>query len=124
MSNQSPVRPKADPDPLYPLNSGNREGGIGGVEEVEDDMVRRAEELTKRIEELEDQFVREEGRRVRVAPVPEKPTEEEVAEHNITHTPPKPWCPHCTRATATRDPHKRIRKDVPDIEVPIDRVPR
>ena len=92
-------------------------------DEVKDELVKRAEELDKRIGELENKLVREEGRRPIVSPVPERPTELEVKEHNVTHTPPKPWCPYCTAATGKRDPHPRIKKEVPDVEVPIDKVP-
>ena len=83
----------------------------------------RADRLHKRITELEDKLIREEGRRPIVSPVPERPTEEEVREHNVTHTPPKAWCPYCTMATAQRDPHRRERKEVPDVEVAVDKVP-
>ena len=82
-------------------------------EKVGDNMQERADDLVRRITELEEKLVREEGRRPIVSPVPERPTDEEVAEHNLTHTPPKPWCPYCTKAIGLRDPHARIRKDVP-----------
>ena len=65
-------------------------------------MQRRAEDLARRAEELEDIVVREAGRRPIVSPVPDRPTDEEVLEHNTTHSPPKPWCPHCTKAQGPR----------------------
>ena len=86
-------------------------------------MQRRAEDLARRVEELEEIIVREAGRRPIVSPVPERPTEEEVREHNTTHSPPQPWCPHCTKAQGLRDPHWRIKKEVPDVEVAMDKVP-
>ena len=86
-------------------------------------MQRRAEDLARRVEELEDIVVREAGRRPVVSPVPDRPIDEEVLEHNVTHSPPKPWCPHCTKAQGLRDPHKKVRKDVPDVEVAVGKVP-
>ena len=92
-------------------------------EGVRDDMQERAQDLLRRITELEEKLVREEGRRPIVSPVPEKPTEEEVREHNVTHTPPKPWCPYCTKAFGLRDPHCRIKKEIFDVDVGLDGVP-
>ena len=86
-------------------------------------MQRRAEDLARRAEELEEIIVREAGRRPIVSPVPGRLTEEEVREHYTTHSPPQPWCPHCTKAQGLRDPHWRIRKEVPDVEVTMDKVP-
>ena len=60
----------------------------------DESLAKRAEQLVKRIEELEDKLIQDEGRRPIVSPVPDRPTEEEVEEHNATHTPPKPWCPY------------------------------
>ena len=47
-------------------------------ETVEDELAQRAEGLKRRIEELEEKLVREEGRRPIVSLVPERPTEKEV----------------------------------------------
>ena len=55
-------------------------------EEVRDEMTKRADDLLRRINELEERIVREEGRRPIVSPVPDLPTEQEVLEHNVTHT--------------------------------------
>ena len=63
-------------------------------------MQRRAEDLARRVEELEEIIVREVGRRPIVSPVPERPTDEEARERNATHPPPQPWCPHGTKAQA------------------------
>ena len=63
------------------------------------------------------------GRRPIVSPVPERPTEQEVLEHNTTHSPPQAWCPHCAKATAKNDPHKRERREVPDVEAELKEVP-
>ena len=88
-----------------------------------EELEKRAEDLVRRITELEDKLIREEGRRPIISPVPERPTDEEVLEHNVTHTPPKAWCPYCVKGTGNRDPHRKIRKEVPDVEVVIDKVP-
>ena len=66
--------------------------------------------------------MREEGGRPIARPAPDRPTETEVKERNVSHTPHKPWCPYCTVATSKRDAHARIKKEVPDVEVPIDKV--
>ena len=50
-------------------------------------------------------------------PVPERPIDWEVLEHIVTHSPAKPWCPHCVKGTTRNDPHKSRRKEVPDVEV-------
>ena len=90
----SPVRPPNTELTLCPVK-----GSVAVVgDEGKDDMARRADDLVRRITELEEKLVREEGRRPIASPVLERPTDEEVNEHNITHTPPKPWCPYCTKA--------------------------
>ena len=58
-----------------------------------------------------------------MSPVPERPTEQELLEHNTTHSPPQAWCPHCAKAMARNDPHKRERKEVPDVEAELKEVP-
>ena len=63
------------------------------------------------------------GRRPIVSPVPERPTEQEVLEHNTTHSPPRAWCPHCVKATAKNDPHRRERREVPDVDTELKEVP-
>ena len=110
---ESPVRPPQIAHTAGKLMANGAEVSESG----QDEMTNRADDLLRRITELEDKLVREEGRRPIISPVPDKPTEEEVREHNVTHTPPKPWCPYCTKGTATRDPHRTIRKDVPDVEL-------
>ena len=86
-------------------------------------MTRRADDLVRRITELEEKIVREEGRKPITSPVPDRPTDKEVLDHNVTHTPPKPWCPYCTMGTGMRDAHSKIKKEVPDVEVVLDKVP-
>ena len=38
---------------------------------------------------------------------PIRPPAEEVESHNITHTPPRPWCDICVAAYGKEDPHFR-----------------
>ena len=66
-----PVRPEHNT-----TNADIDEAKAAEGDEVEDELVRRADDLKRRIEDLEDKIVREEGRRPIVSPVPERPTEE------------------------------------------------
>lgn len=74
---------------------------------VEDEMTKRADDLLRRLGEHLQNIVREEGRRTIVSLVPDRPTEEEIREHNVPHTPPKPWCPYCTLATRHAHPARK-----------------
>ena len=38
---------------------------------------------------------------------PIKPSAEAIAKHNITHVPPRPWCPPCVAAKLKEDAHRR-----------------
>ena len=114
----SPVSPPRHESHVSTVHGEAEDDGVG-----RDELTERADDLMRRVRDLEESILRKEGRRPIVSPVPERPTEEEVREHNATHTPPKPWCPYCTEATASRDPHSRVRKEVPDIEVTLDRLP-
>ena len=55
--------------------------------------------------------------------MPDRLTEKEVREHNVTHTPPKPWCPYCVMGTGTRAAHSKLRQEVADVDVVSDKVP-
>ena len=44
-------------------------------------------------------------RKPTVMPSPEQPTEAEIREHEVTHLPPRSWCPHCVRGRAVNAPH-------------------
>ena len=77
-----PVRPEHQN-----TNAIDTQGEVEGGDEVKDELVTRADDLLRRIKELEEKLIREEGRRPIVSPVPDRPTEEEVREHNVTHTP-------------------------------------
>ena len=70
------------------------------------------EELQGRIKELEDVLIAQweyngdrEGEQVPIFEVPAKPTEEERLEHEVTHTPPKPWCKYCMMGRGVRRAH-------------------
>ena len=52
-------------------------------------------------------------RKPRVVPAPQRPTAEEVLEHNVTHMPYRPWCPHCVKGRSVEDPHKSRHKSLP-----------
>ena len=77
-----PVRPRATDNTSKAIDA-----AVKG-DEGEDELTKRADDLMRRINELEEKLVREEGRRPVVSPTPERPTEQEVQEHNVTHTPP------------------------------------
>ena len=80
-------------------------------------------QLRRRAKELENELEADKGRSPIVSPVPERPTDSEVLEHNVTHSPAKPWCPHCVKGTAGNDPHRAKRKEVPDVEVVMEATP-
>ena len=46
----------------------------------------------------------EEHERQRATRRPEAPTKEEIAEHNLSHIPMRPWCKHCMRGKGKRRP--------------------
>ena len=122
-SPEAPVRPNTH---IATLRAKSESGaGVASRSEKDEaeELVHRAEELTRRVEELEEKVIRDEGRRPIVSPVPDRPTEEELEEHNATHSPPQPWCPYCVQGTGTREPHRRSRKPVPDVETQLDEVP-
>ena len=83
------MRPKRNMFPADPVIA--REAAKGDT--VEDDMTTRFDHLPRRMTELGDNMLREEGRRPRISPVPDRQTEDGVSEHNATHTLPKPWWP-------------------------------
>ena len=63
------------------------------------------------------------GRRPIASPVPERPIEQEVLEHNTTHSPPQAWCPHCVKGRAKNEPHRRERREVPDVDAELKETP-
>ena len=46
---------------------------------------------------------------VRTPKVEEKPSEEEVEHHNVTHIPYRSWCRHCIRGKGKTRDHKRLK---------------
>ena len=65
-NSKSPVRPTDAELTLFPVQES--EAVVGDV--VEDEMEERAKKLLRRITELEEKLVREEGRRPITSPVP------------------------------------------------------
>ena len=51
-------------------------------------------------------------------PVPDAPTDEQRAHHNLTHADFAPWCPHCVAGKAPDAQHRRQNKHE-DPEVPV-----
>ena len=45
------------------------------------------------------------------AKVPFEPSVAERDQHNLTHTPPAPWCEVCVSGQGREDPHKRLDMD-------------
>ena len=52
------------------------------------------------------------GLRARIKKEPQRPSREEVEEHNATHVPFRNWCDHCVRGQCQAEPHysKGMRK--------------
>ena len=102
---------------MYPVENGGGvvldRGGAAGEDG------KSMEELEQKVKDLEDVLV--EGWEynydgedpVPTLKVPAKPSEKEWLEHQVTHTPPKPWCKHCFMGRGTRRPH---RTNVADVE--------
>ena len=51
--------------------------------------------------------------KVRATPIPEKPTQRQRDNHELTHLPPVPWCQACVSGKDADDPHRR-RQDAKD----------
>ena len=49
---------------------------------------------------------------------PEMPTQKEIDEHMITHTPFKAWCPHCVAGHSSCGYHFRRREPEEDNAIP------
>ena len=52
----------------------------------------------------------EEARKPRYPRRPNAPTKQEIEEHEITHLPPRDWCPHCVAGHGISNQH-RASKD-------------
>ena len=62
--------------------------------------------------------VEEEHERQRPIRDPGQPTPAEVAEHDLTHIPFRPWCPACVKGKAKDKMSRRIQGDVAENLVP------
>ena len=61
-----------------------------------------------------------ESREVKVIKDPGLPSKEEYDKHMVTHTPLRPWCPHCVRGEAVAKPHKKNHdRDRTENNVPV-----
>ena len=60
------------------------------------------------IDEEIDEEVEEEAEAQRPLRDPGMPNKNEILEHNLTHIPPRPWCPHCVRGKGKDSPSLRL----------------
>jgi hypothetical protein len=61
----------------------------------------------------------EEGRKVEVKRLSERPSQGEVDEHNTNHIPFRSWCKHCVKGKAVNQSHKRAKGTEQECEVPV-----
>ena len=52
----------------------------------------------------------EEGHKPKYRIVSDKPSQQEVDEHMITHVPFRDWCPHCVRGKSKSTPHRKRKE--------------
>ena len=83
------VRDDATNGAGWPEEGGDQDCYPVGDDDVEDD----AEEEAEAQRPLRD---------------PGMPTKAEIAEHNLSHLPPRPWCPHCVRGKSRDSPSLRV----------------
>ena len=50
---------------------------------------------------------------------PARPSEREVAEHNISHFPFRDWCPHCIRGRGLNQQHRQGKKCAENRDIPV-----
>ena len=113
------VRPSEDD--LGQFNTFNNvDEGVSGQDRAAGADEQEVEELKKQVEDLEEVLIEQweydaapGNGDVPTPKTPAKPIEEEWKEHQVTHTPPKPWCRHCLVGRGTRRAH---RTNAPDIE--------
>ena len=67
----------------------------------------------------EDKARRRGTQRTNSIPHPQAPSATEVAEHELTHLPAKPWCEHCIRGRGKDNIHKQKLADEKEVAVPI-----
>lgn len=117
---QGPVRPSHHDEQQF-LNALEQEGGVdsgqdgeaGTKDESQEEFKRRVKELESSLIEHWEQHEGTERSLVPVLKVPAKPTQREWLEHQVIHTPPKPWCKFCMMGRGNRRPHWT---NVPDTE--------
>ena len=85
---------------------------VDGFMDIEDEITieDKDEKMEERSEKdkLEPVLIEVEDSRVpRALNAPVRPPAEEVEKHNMTHTPPRPWCAVCVEAYGKEDPHWR-----------------
>ena len=49
---------------------------------------------------------------------PGSPSRREILEHNLTHIPPRPWCPHCVRGKGKDSPSLRLTDEYAENLIP------
>lgn len=81
---------------------------VGAVEDARGDLnAVDCSPLDVEDDELEHE-AEEESDRPRGIRDPGRPSPAEVAEHDLTHIPARPWCKHCVRGKAKTRPSLRI----------------
>ena len=61
----------------------------------------------------------EQAIKARTVSKPHLPTQKEIEEHMITHTPFKAWCPHCVAGHSSCGYHLRRKEEDEDHSVPV-----
>ena len=72
-----------------------------------DELATKYEELESRVREQFENNNEDQRQKVPMVKPPPKPTEDEWARHQLTHTPYAAWCPHCVAARIVRHKHPR-----------------
>ena len=116
--------PKEPEDSGTATSSGDARTGQGlsremaAETEVHGSVVEGSEEGGDRERRSEEREEDEEGR----APVgirePREASKAERAEHELTHTPYRDWCPHCVVARGRNRQHRMIKDKNAEVEVP------
>ena len=92
-----------DPAPVSP-QSGD---GVFGVDEDEADEEEAGDDVIQVNEDVERKSAAEDRRVVRKLIDPRKPSQAEVAEHELTHIPYRNWCPICVRCRGKDLDHRK-----------------
>ena len=85
------------------------------------DRVKRVKELDKELEQVQEELdtvvgnVPNKGKSIAKGIVaPHASSREEREQHNLTHTPYRPWCKYCVKAQAATPRHRRKRGEEPE----------